>query len=183
MLGLVIAEKLHALFPDEPEGSLALKYNALVRGEACAAAALMVGLSDHLILAAAEAGSGGRKKNVILAGAIEAVIAALYLDGGMEVARQFIERYWVTAWDNLSHDMRDAKTALQEWAQGPQARQLGVEGLPVYKQVGRDGPDHAPHFAVQVLIKGHAPQTGHGSSKREAEQDAARLMLNSLGLS
>jgi ribonuclease-3 len=179
VLGLIVAEKLHALYPDEPEGSLALKLNALVRGEACAKAAQDAGLADHLILASAEAGSGGRKKTVILAGAIEAVIAALYLDGGYEAARRFVERYWADAFANLGNELRDAKTALQEWAQGPAGK---AQGLPTYKQTGREGPDHAPHFAVEVSVKGHDPETGFGGSKREAEQDAAKRMLARLGL-
>lgn len=177
VLGLIVAEKLYALYPDEPEGILALKLNALVRGEACARAAEEAGLSDHLILASAEAGSGGRKKSAILAGAIEAIIAALYLDGGYEAARQFVERYWTSAFENLGKELRDPKTALQEWSQGP-----GGQSLPVYKQTGREGPDHAPRFSVTVAVEGHEPETGFGGSKREAEQDAARRMLERLGL-
>jgi ribonuclease-3 len=177
VLGLVVSEKLYALYPNEPEGVLALKLNALVRGEACAKAAQEAGLADHLILASAEAGSGGRKKTAILAGAIEAVIAALYLDGGYEAARRFIERYWTNLFETLGAELRDPKTALQEWAQGP-----GAQGLPVYRQTGREGPDHAPRFAVEVSVKGHDPEIGIGGSKREAEQDAARRMLARLGL-
>src|SRR6185437_8839092 len=113
-LGLVVAEKLHHLYPEDSEGVLALKLNALVRKEACATAAAAASLPEHLILANSEANSGGRNKAVILAGACEAVIAALYLDGGMDAARQFIERYWADAFASLNDDMRDAKTALQE---------------------------------------------------------------------
>ena len=177
VLGLVVSEKLYALYPTEPEGVLALKLNALVRGEACAKAAQEAGLADHLILASAEAGSGGRKKTAILAGAIEAVIAALYLDGGYEAARRFIERYWTNLFETLGAELRDPKTALQEWAQGP-----GAQGLPVYRQTGREGPDHAPRFAMEVSWKGHYPEICIGASKLEAEQDAARRMLARLGL-
>jgi ribonuclease III len=179
VLGLIVAERLYALYPGEPEGALALKLNALVRGEACARAAQTAGLAEHLILASAEAGSGGRKKTVILAGAVEAVIAALYLDGGYQVARQFVERAWADEFQGLGRDMRDPKTSLQEWAQDPGA---GSQGLPAYKQVGREGPDHAPRFAVEVSVKGQAPEIGFGGSKREAEQDAAKRMLIRLGL-
>jgi len=136
VLGLVVAEDLHRLYPDDPEGALALKYNALVRQEACARAAE----------------------------------AALYQDGGMEAARRFIECYWSAQYADLNSDMRDAKTALQEWAQ---ARKTS----PVYEIVDREGPDHAPRFAVRVSLKGHDPETGEGGSKREAEQDAAKKML------
>ena len=177
VLGLVAAEKLWALYPEDSEGGLALKFNALVRGETCAAAAEAAGIGDHLILAKSESGSGGRRKGAILAGACEAVIAALWLDGGMEAARAFIERYWATAFESLNADMRDPKTALQEWAQsrGPKA------AAPVYALIGREGPDHAPVFSVEVRVPGKDPKIGSGHSKREAEQDAARQMLVGVG--
>jgi ribonuclease-3 len=170
VLGLIVAEDLHTLYPHDAEGALALKYNALVRQEACTRAAEAAGLGDHLILANAESMSGGRRKGAILAGACEAVIAALYQDGGMEAARGFVECYWAAQYADLNNDMRDAKTALQEWAQ---ARKTG----PVYALVGREGPDHAPRFTVQVTLKDHEPEIGEGGSKREAEQDAAKKML------
>ena len=175
VLGLVIAEKLHHLFPEDPEGILALKLNALVRSEACARAAEKVGLGEFLILANSEVASGGRKKAAILAGCCEAVIAALYLDGGFAVARDFIERNWEEQFAGLSRDMRDAKTALQEWSQ---AKKGGV--APIYKLIKREGPDHAPRFAVEVSVAGQDPVTGEGSSKREAEQAAAGAMLAKL---
>ena len=170
VLGLIVAEDLHRLYTDDQEGALALKYNALVRQEACARAAEAAGLGDHLILAASESQSGGRRKGAILAGACEAVIAALYEDGGMDAARRFVECYWAEQYADLGSDMRDAKTALQEWAQARKS-------APSYELVGREGPDHAPRFAVQVSLKGRDPETGEGGSKREAEQDAARKML------
>ena len=175
VLGLVIAEKLHHLFPDDPEGILALKLNALVRSEACARAAEKIGLGEFLILASSEVASGGRRKSAILAGACEAVIAALYLDGGIAVARDFIEKIWEEQFSGLSRDMRDAKTALQEWSQ---AKKGGA--APAYKLIKREGPDHAPRFAVEVSVAGQEPVTGEGSSKREAEQAAAGAMLAKL---
>lgn len=179
VLGLVIAEKLHALYPDDTEGALALKFNALARREACVTAAEAAGIAPLLVLAASEAGSGGRRKAAILGGACEAVIAALYLDGGMNAARRFIERYWSEAFAGLTADMRDAKTALQEWAQ---SRKSKTRAAPVYRVVGREGPDHAPFFAVEVSVPGEAPEIGEGRSKREAEQAAAKAMLDRLGL-
>lgn len=170
VLGLVIADKLHTLFPDDTEGALALKLNALVRRDACAAAAEAAGLPDHVILAASEAANGGRRKAAILAGVCEAVIAALYLDGSYDIARTFIERYWESAFAALGHDMRDAKTTLQEWAQARRA-------TPVYKLVGREGPDHAPRFVVEVSIEKEGAAIGEGNSKREAEQAAAGVLL------
>jgi ribonuclease-3 len=177
VLGLIIAQKLYARYPEDTEGMLALKLNALVRKEACAAAAIAAGLPEHLILANSEARSGGRNKAVILAGACEAVIAALYFDGGSEAAKRFIERYWADAFAALNSDMRDAKTALQEWAQSRSAKTT-----PIYRLVRREGPDHAPAFIVEVSAGDQEPATGEGRSKREAEQAAAQTMLTKLGL-
>ena len=179
VLGLVIAEKLHAFYPDDPEGALAVKLNALVRRETCAAAAESAGLADHLILAKSEAGSGGRAKAAILAGVCEAVIAALYLDGKYETARAFVERYWADAFAALGADMRDAKTALQEWAQGHKGKSAGA---PTYRLSKREGPDHEPRFEVVVIVANEEPAVGIGRSKREAEQAAAKALLQRLGL-
>lgn len=177
VLGLVIAEMLFGTYPDDSEGLLALKYNALVRGEACAAAAEAAGLSSHVLLAASEAASGGRKKTVILGGLCEAIIAALYLDGGLEPARNFIDRYWAEAFALLGSDMRDPKTTLQEWAQ---SRERESRSAPVYRLVTREGPDHAPRFIVEVSVSGEGSETGEGRSKQEAQQCAARSMLTRL---
>ena len=177
VLGLVIAEKLYTLYPNDSEGALALKLNALVRQETCAQAAEAAGLSDHLILANSEEGSGGRKKAVILAGACEAIIAALYFDGGMDTARAFILRYWAQALATLNDDMRDPKTVLQEWAQSRKG-----SGGPAYRLVKREGPDHAPRFEIEVRVKGEEPALGEGGSKREAEQAAAKALLERMGL-
>jgi ribonuclease-3 len=172
VLGLVIAEELHARYPDDAEGALALKLNALVREAACARAAEACGLASELILANSESASGGRRKATVLSGAIEAIIAALYQDGGMDVARRFIACYWADQFDTLSTDLRDPKTMLQEWAQARRG-----SPAPVYELVHREGPDHAPHFVVEVRVSGLDPLTGEGRSKRDAEQDAAKKML------
>ena len=173
VLGLIVAEKLHALYPDDAEGALALKFNALARGAACAKAAEAAGLSQYIILAQSERASGGSSKPAILSGACEAVIAALYLDGGMDAARAFVERYWTEMFACLGTDMRDAKTRLQEWAQ----RKEKGGAAPVYTLVGREGPDHAPRFVVEARVAGAGPERGEGGSKREAEQDAAQRLL------
>jgi ribonuclease III len=174
VLGLVIAERLHCEYPNEAEGMLALKFNALARGEACAAAAEAAGLSEYVVLASSEAASGGRRKGAILAGVCEAVIAAIYLDGGLAAARQFIERFWAEYMKSLGSDMRDPKTALQEWAQ---SRVGGSRGTPVYRLVKREGPDHVPRFWVEASVNGEMPEIGEGRSKREAEQAAAAALL------
>jgi ribonuclease-3 len=178
VLGLVAAQKLYDLYPGDAEGALALKFNALARREACVRAAESAGIAEHLILANAEAGSGGRKKGAILAGTCEAVIAALYLDGGMEAAHRFIDCYWAESFAELNADMRDPKTRLQEWAQSRSSN----GSAPAYNLQRREGPDHAPKFFVEVRVRGLDPETGEGNSKREAEQDAASKLLVRLGL-
>jgi ribonuclease III len=179
VLGLVVAEMLFNAYPEDSEGFLALKYNALVRGEACAAAAESMGLSEHMVLASSEAASGGRQKTAILGGTCEALIAALYLDAGFEAARDFIARHWERAFAELGEDMRDPKTMLQEWAQ---SRARAARGAPEYRLVRRDGPDHAPHFVVEVSVAGEGAAAGEGRSKREAQQAAAKAMLDRLDL-
>ena len=179
VLGLIIAERLYADFPGIDEGGLAVRLNALVRRDACAKAGEAAGLSTHLIMAASESGSGGRKKSAILAGACEAVIAALYLDGGLEAAKQFVLRYWEEQFQSFKPELRDAKTALQEWAQ---SGALPNKAQPSYGVKERMGPDHAPVFTVEVRLPGFESQHGEGSSKREAEQNAARAMLVSVGV-
>ena len=174
VLGLVIAEWLLERFPDEPEGSLARRHTALVRRETLAQVAREIGLGGHLILSPGEDESGGRENEAILADACEAVIAALYLDGGSEPARAFIRAAFAEAIDRHQRPPQDAKTALQEWAQ---ARGLP---LPDYEEVSRSGPDHRPLFEIRVSIDGHAPATASGTSKRVAERQAASLLLEAL---
>jgi ribonuclease-3 len=169
---------LYSAYPEDSEGLLALKYNALVRGETCAAAAESVGISEHMVLASSEVASGGRQKMAILGGACEALIAALYLDGGFDTARNFIAQHWERSFAELGEDMRDPKTMLQEWAQ---SRSRIARGAPDYRLVRRDGPDHAPHFVVEVSVPGEGVASGEGRSKREAQQAAAKAMLEQLG--
>jgi ribonuclease-3 len=179
VLGLIIAEKLHTEFPKESEGGLAVRLNALVRRETCAKVAAEAGLAPHLIMAASESASGGRAKAAILAGACEAVIAALYLDGGMNAAKKFVLDHWESAFKSLAAELRDAKTTLQEWAQSGARKQ---KNIPAYVAATRQGPDHAPLFTVEVFIAGIEPEKGQGPTKRDAEQDAARRMLRRLGV-
>ena len=171
VLGLVIAEWLLELFPDEPEGALARRHAALVRRETLAQTAGAMALGDYLLLSSGEAGGGGRDNEAILANACEAVIGALYLDGGLAAAQRFIRKAWAAAVARYEHPPRDPKTALQEWAQ---ARSLP---LPTYIPVSRVGPDHDPVFTVEVKVDGHPPATGSGSSKRGAERAAAAALL------
>jgi ribonuclease III len=174
VLGFLISELLIQQFPGEKEGALALKLNALVRMETCARVAEAAGVDAALILAPSEERSGGRKKSAILGDACEAVIAALYLDGGIAAARKFVTKYWQPLMSEVTGDLRDPKNALQEWAQG---RKLGT---PTYRLAGREGPDHAPRFTVEVTVRGQEPARGEGTNLRAAEQAAARLLMKRL---
>jgi ribonuclease-3 len=171
VLGFLIAEMLVARFPGESEGALALKLNALVRMETCARVAIASGIDQAIIMAPSEARAGGRQKPAILGDACEALIAALYLDGGIDAARRFVVDHWAPLFAEVQGDLRDPKNALQEWAQ---AHKLGT---PVYRLQRRDGPDHAPRFTVEVQVGTQGQASGEGASLRAAEQDAARKLL------
>ncbi len=174
VLGFLIAEMLMKHFPDAKEGTLALKLNALVRMETCARVAEAAGIDQALVLAPSEDRAGGRRKSAILGDACEAVIAALYLDGGIAAARKFVTAYWRPIMSEVQGDLRDPKNALQEWAQG---RKLGT---PVYRVTKREGPDHAPRFTVEVSVRGQEPEFGEGANLRAAEQSAARVLIQRL---
>lgn len=174
VLALVMAEALLDADKAAPEGLLAPRFNALVRKETCAEVARDVDLGAVLQLGRSEMLSGGRRKDALLGDAMEAVIASVYLDGGLEAARAMILRLWGDRISSVEHDARDPKTALQEWVQ---ARKLTT---PVYTQVGRTGPDHAPVFTIRVEVgTGDSTQATAGS-KRQAEQAAARMLLEIL---
>ena len=171
VLGLVMAEALLQADPNAPEGLLAPRYNALVRREACADVARQIGLGDVLKLGRSEMKSGGRRKEALLADAMEAVIAAIYMDGGFEIARKAVVRLWGDRIGNVADDARDAKTSLQEWAQ---AR---GEQPPSYREVDRKGPDHQPVFTIEVRLESGQAERATAGSKRHAEQAAAKALL------
>lgn len=171
VLGLVIAEALLSADGAASEGLLAPRFNALVRKETCAAVAREIGLGDVLKLGRSEMMSGGRRKDALLGDAMEAVIAAVYLDAGLDAAREVILRRWRTRIGSVEADARDAKTALQEWAQ--------ARGLPppAYTETGREGPDHQPLFTVEVRLETGETEAATAGTKRQAEQAAAKALL------
>ncbi len=178
VLGLAIVERLHTLHPTANEGDMARRYNELVRGQACARIAREIDLGPHLIVSPSEAEHGGRDKENILADAIEAVLGAIFLDGGFVKARDVIWRVWtLEPGAESTAGTADPKSALQEWAQG-----RGLN-LPRYGSLERSGPDHAPLFRAEVRVDGYAPAHGTGPSKRAAEQAAASAMLVVVGSS
>jgi ribonuclease III len=174
VLGLVMAEALLKADPDATEGQIAPRYNMLVRRETCADVARAAELGAVLKLGRSEMKSGGRRKEALLADALEAVIAAVYLDAGFEAARAVVLRLWGPRISAVETDARDAKTALQEWAQ---AR---GEAPPVYAEVGRDGPDHQPVFTIAVSLDSGETEQATARSKRQAEQMAAAALLKRL---
>ena len=175
ILGLVMAEAVLAQDNDASEGQLAPRFNALVRKETCAEVARELDLGAVLRLGKSETATGGRRKTALLGDAMEAVIAAVYLDGGFEAARAMVLRLWGARVAGVAEDARDAKTALQEWAQ--------ARGMPppAYRELSREGPDHAPVFRVEARLADNQAAEAEGRVKRQAEQAAAKALLERLG--
>lgn len=171
VLNLLIAERLIERRRNETEGDLAPRLNQLVKKGACAEAFRHLGLNAYLLLSDGEVASGGRDRDSTLGDACEAVIAAIYLDGGLGAARKFVEKGWAPQFTGGPAETRDPKTLLQEWAQG--------QGLPLpdYVVTHRSGPDHAPEYEVEVRVAGQGAAAARGLSKREAERQAAARML------
>ncbi len=173
ILGMVVAEHLYSTYPNHPEGDLTRMRADLVCENALAAVAVQLGLGEHLLLGKGEEQGGGRSRNSILADAVESVIAACFLDGGMAVARDFIHRF-VLQQSSVQRGNRDYKTALQELVQQKKNQILS------YALVAESGPDHNKRFTVQVSLNGTVVGTGEGSSKKRAEQLAARAAVEML---
>jgi ribonuclease-3 len=174
VLGLVVAEELFARFPDEAEGLLARRLAKLVAKETLASVAEDLGLGNFMRLAMGEDERQGRANPGLLSDVCEAVIAALYLDGGLPAAKRFIGDAWTRRIEEDRDPPSDPKTELQEWAQ---ARGLP---LPRYTETDRKGPPHEPIFTIRVDVLGEPAQSGQGRSKRTAEQDAAAQLLASV---
>jgi ribonuclease-3 len=171
VLGLVMAEALLAEDKAASEGQLAPRFNALVRKETCADVAREIDLGGSLKLGRSEMMSGGRRKQALLGDAMEAVIAAVYLDAGFDAAKTMVLRLWGDRIGSVKDDARDAKTALQEWAQ---ARAMPP---PSYVELSREGPDHAPVFVIEVRLEDGQTASAKAGSKRQAEQAAAKTLL------
>lgn len=175
VLGLVMAEALLEIDQTAPEGTLAPRFNALVRKETCAEVARQIELGGVLKIGRSEMLSGGRRKDALLGDGMEAVIAAIYKDGGFEIAKKIIIKLWGDRIKNVKVDARDAKTMLQEWAQ---AR---GQNPPNYEVISRSGPDHAPDFLVKVILASGETSEAMAGSKRQAEQMAAKALLQKIG--
>ena len=174
VLGLVISEKLLGDNKEASEGYIHPQFSALVKKETCAQIAKKIKLGDSLIMSRSESLSGGRKRMSILGDAMEAIIGAIYLDGGLEHVRTIIETLWSDAFLEVVTTSYDPKSALNEWSQG-----FG-EDLPKYEEKSRSGPVHAPVFCIEVSLNNGMSATGVASSKRRAEQLAADHLLQAI---
>lgn len=176
VLGLVVADMLTEEFPKATEGDLSRWFHRLVSGDVCAEVANELQLAKYLKMGKGPKKSAGSASPGVLADVCEAVIAAVYRDGGLDAARALIERRWRPRIAGMSTPLRDAKTELQEWA-----HRRGFEA-PSYTQTARSGPDHKPEFDIEVSVGDIAPGRGRGGSKREAEQEAAASLLRREGV-
>jgi ribonuclease III len=176
VLGLVVSDMLYRAYPRADEGELSKRLADLVRKESCADVAKSLGLVDDIKLGAVGAAAGARLRKSVLGDICEAVIGAIFIDGGYAAAAQFVERNWTERMRKPRRPLRDPKTVLQEWAQG--------KGLPtpVYREVERTGPHHDPQFRVAVDLPGLDPAEGVGGSKRAAEKVAASVMIEREGV-
>ncbi|WP_376094179.1 ribonuclease III [Roseomonas sp. CCTCC AB2023176] len=174
VLALLIAEWLSERFPEEREGELGKRLAVLVQSDTLAKIGESIGLPDALRVPPAEGRTGLRQRATVLGDATEALIGALYLDGGLDAARAFIRREWTVVLESEITPPMSAKSRLQEWSLG---RGLG---LPEYELVGSEGPSHAPHFTVRARVNGRSAEAT-GDSKRAAEQSAAAALLAQLG--
>lgn len=171
VLGLSMAEALFKADKTASEGQLAPRFNALVRKETCADVARQIDLGAVLKLGRSEMMTGGRRKEALLGDAMEAVIAAVYLDAGFDAARALVLRLWGARVEAVEEDARDAKTALQEWAQARGQKP------PKYETLSREGPDHAPVFTIAVTLESGETAQAVAGAKRQAEQAAAKALL------
>lgn len=174
VLGLVMADWLYRMFDDEPEGKLSHRLNMLVAGETCAEIARQIGLPLHVRLGKQARDDGAADSSNVLGDVLEALIGALYIDGGMETARAFVHRVWAERVNSQQPAPKHPKSALQEWAAAHRRKP------PEYALTGKSGPPHNPRFIVTVSIKGVGEAAAEGSSKQEAETAAARKMLEEL---
>jgi ribonuclease-3 len=176
VLGLAISDLLYRSFPSGDEGELSRRLADLVRRETCAEVARAIDLGAALRLGTSESNAGGRSRVAILADVCEALIGAVFVDGGYTAAAALVEKLWGERLRASARPARDPKTQLQEWAQ---ARGLPT---PVYREVERTGPHHNPEFRVAVALPDRDPAEGVGRSKRTAEQAAAAAMLKREGV-
>ena len=172
VLGVIIAELLMNKYPLEKEGNLAKRHAALVRGESIALVGKKINVGKYIKMTQGEESMGGRENSNNIENALEAIIGAIYLDGGIDKAKEFITTHWVDLVDSMKTPPKEEKTALQEWAQ--------ARGFPIpeYKVIESKGPSHSPVFEVEVHVQGFDPVKASGESKKKAEKNAAKCVLS-----
>lgn len=171
VLGICVAEMLFSTFPQAREGELSVRLNALVSGNTCAEIADEIGLHDFIHAGSDVKHIASKRMRSVRADVVESLIAAIYLDGGLDAAKKFVSRYWDSRVHEVGAGIRDSKTALQEWAH------VHTGSTPSYRIAKRSGPDHDPTFIVEVEVNGAEGAQGKGRSKRAAEQAAAQSIL------
>jgi ribonuclease III len=174
VLGLVIGAWLYQHYPQESEGRLGRRLAEIVRLEACADVARAIGVAEHIRVERSAALAGVQQRTTVLGDVCEALIGALFLDGGLVAARRFIKTHWRGLVEAAQSAVKDPKSALQEWAMGR------GQAAPLYEILDRSGPDHAPMFKVRVSVKGQPAQEGEGRTKQEAQKIAAAALLEKL---
>lgn len=172
VLGLVVADLLYSTFPNEKEGDLAKRLASLVQGKTLAQLSSRISLGEYILFSDAEAAAGGAENDHILADVFEAVIGAMYVDGGFAPCQKVITEHWQDVLHTMKEPPQHPKTAIQEWAQSK-----GLP-LPIYEIAGQSGPDHAPVFEIRLLVKGHEPILASGKSRAEAEKNAAKDFMS-----
>jgi len=175
VLGLAVASWLFETFPEEPEGKLSRRLNALVSRETCAEIAREIGLTGQMRLGKQALEDGASESDNVLGDMVEALLGALFLEGGTAAADRFVRRHWEALLDGQRTAPKHPKSALQEWAAANNRKP------PEYAQVNRSGPQHAPVFVVEVSIRGVGEARAEGASKQEAETEAARVLLEKIG--
>src|SRR5687768_18604450 len=174
VLGLAVADWLYELFPDEPEGQLSKRLNALVARDVCAEVARELGIPERVRLGKQARDDGASDSDNVLGDVVEALIGALFLDAGMDAAAGFVRRAWAERVSSRDKAPKHPKSALQEWAAAHERK------APVYSLTDRSGPSHAPKFVVEVAINGVGSASAEGLSKQEAETEAAAKLLGQL---
>jgi len=174
VLGVSIAAWLYELFPEEPEGKLSRRLNVLVSRVTCAEIARDIGLPEQMRLGKQAREDGALDSDNVLGDAVEALIGAVFLDGGFEEAQEVVQRLWAARIGEQEKAPKHPKSSLQEWAAANDRRP------PVYELLGRSGAHHSPTFEVEVSIKGVGSARGEGTTKQEAETEAAKALLGQL---
>ena len=174
VLGLIMANWLYELFPEEPEGKLSRRFNSLVSRETCAEVARELDIGEHVILGKQAREDGASDSDNVLGDVVESLIGALFLEAGLDTAKAFVRSAWADRLSRGDQAPKHPKSALQEWAAANNRRP------PAYEMKGRSGPHHAPRFVVEVTIKGVGEASAEGLSKQEAETAAAKALLEKL---